>query len=373
MMFSNRLPITIQSTMKAVDASASRGCSRVILILLSAILLTGCQIGYIVKSGYNQMSLLASREPVERSLKRTDLTEEEKRKIRLANEAREFAETHLKLKNTKNYSSFVKLNRPYLTYVVSAAPKWELKAHQWSYPLVGKMPYKGYFSEADAQAEEKVLAATGLDTYLRGVSAYSTLGWFSDPLVSPMLRYKDHHLVNTVIHETVHATLYIKNSADFNERLAVFIGNLGTEMFYFQKEGPDSETVKQIKKENQDERLFSEFITQELRELEEWYKKISSDEKKEEVRMQRIAEIKVNYEKKLKPRLHQPMKGFEQAALNNARLMVYRTYMQDLSDFQKLYDQLGMDMQAFLKACSSLEKSKNPEQDLKKMTALPEN
>lgn len=330
----------------------------------SLLLLSGCQIGYYFSSAYNQMSLLSSRVPTEKALQDPALTEDQKRKILLAGKVREFAEKELHLKTTKNYTTFVKLDRPYVTYVVSAAPKWELKHHLWSYPFVGKMPYKGYFNEAGAKTEEQDLKKQDLDTYMRGVSAYSTLGWFNDPLLSSMLSYTDHDLVNTLIHETVHTTLFIKNSADFNERLAVFLGNKGMELFYQKEEGPDSRTVHQTQIENEDDRLFSQFISKEISDLESWYK--NQSDKNEDLRQKRIKEIQERFQIELAPRMKSDSyKKFPQLSLNNARLLVYKTYMQDLGDFEKLYEQVGRDFSKFIEKCRDLEGSKKPEEDLK--------
>jgi len=332
----------------------------------SVVILSGCQIGYYFSSAYNQMSLLSSRVPMEKALEDPSLNEDQKRKLLLAGKVREFSEKELHLKVTKNYTAFVKLDRPYVTYVVSAAPKWELKHHLWSYPFVGKMPYKGYFNEKGAQEEEQDLKKKDLDTYLRGVSAYSTLGWFNDPLLSSMLNYPDHDLVNTLIHETVHTTLYIKNSADFNERMAVFLGNKGMELFYQQQEGSDSKTVLQTRTENEDDKLFSLFISKEINDLETWYK--SQPEKNEEYRQIRIKEIQERFKTELAPKLKsKSYSRFPDLALNNARLMVYKTYMQDLNDFEVLYEQVGRDFSKFIEKCKSLESSKKPEEDLKKL------
>lgn len=337
------------------------------LVILSSSLL-GCQMGYIVSSGYNQMKLLNARVPIEKALQDPTLSETDKSKLQLAQKARAFAEQDLHLKPTKNYTSFVKLDRPYVTYVVSAAPKWELKHYNWSYPFLGKMPYKGFFNEADAKAEAEELKKEDLDTYVRGVSAYSTLGWFKDPLLSSMLTYKNHDLVNTVIHETVHATLYIKHEADFNERLAVFLGNKGTEMFYLKEEGPDSPTLKEIQKENQDDKIFSAFITKEIKSLEDWYKNLPQAEHSEEKRQARINEIQEHFKTEVLPKMQtQSYAKFPTFQLNNARLLVYKTYMQDLSDFEKLYEKVGKDFSKFIEECKKLEGSKNPAQDLKKM------
>lgn len=326
--------------------------------------------GYLMKSGYGQMQLLSSRVPVEKVLQDPIISEDKKNKLKLAQEARTFGEQTLHLKNTKNYTSYVELGRPYVTYVVSAAAKWELKQHQWSYPFMGKMPYKGYFNESDAVEEEKGLQEEGLDTYMRGVSAYSTLGWFNDPILSSMLRYDDYDLVNTIIHETVHATLYIKSSADFNERLATFLGNKGAEQFYLKKEGPASATLALIKKENEDNKLFSTFISAELRELETWYKELPAAERNEERRIERIAQIQKNFIRYLQPQLQtETYKKFPEYKLNNARLLVYKTYMQDLQDFESLYTLLDQDYARFIEQCKSLESAKDPAVSLKQLLA----
>jgi predicted aminopeptidase len=325
--------------------------------------LSGC---YYVKQGYSQLSLLSSRIPVEEALQDPTLSEEEKRKLRLAQDVRVFAEEKLGLKPTGNYTSFVKLDRPYVTYVVSAAPKWELRHHRWWFPIVGSVPYKGFFSEKDAKEEEADLREEGLDTYLRGVSAFSTLGWFRDPILSSMLRYRDEDLVNTLIHETVHATLYIKSNADFNERLAVFMGNWGTELFYREKEGPASKTVAEQKLENDDEKLFAEFISKELSLLEGWYKDVKESERNEEARQARLKEIQSRFESELRPRMKtKAYESFPKQQLNNARLLIYKTYLQDLSAFEKLAAKLNWDFRRFLDEVKTLEKHPEPEKGLK--------
>lgn len=335
-----------------------------------ACLLTGCQMGYLVKSAYNQMSLMNQRVPIEKALQDPKISESDKAKIRLAQRAREYAEKELHLKATQNYTSFVQLDRPSVTYVVSAAPRWELKHHNFSYPFVGKMPYKGFFNPEDAKNFEQELKAENLDTYRRGVSAYSTLGWFQDPLLSSMLTYSDHDLVNTIIHETVHTTLYIKHEADFNERLAVFLGNKGMELFYLKEEGPDSKTLAKVRAENEDDRIFSKFISEELSQLEAWYKGLPSDAKIEANRQAQFQKIRDDFKNKIAPRMKSDShQKFPQIELNNARLLVYKTYMQDLSDFEKLYQLVGGNFEEFINRCKALESAKDPAAELKKIVA----
>lgn len=335
--------------------------------VLSAGLLSSCQINYIVKSAYNQFSMMSSQVSLDEAQKDPKLTDEQKRKIQLAQKAREFAETELALKPTKNYTKFVLLDRPYVTYVVSAAPKWKLEAYKWHYPIVGSMPYKGFFNEEDAKKEQESLKEENLDTYMRGVSAYSTLGWFKDPLLSSMLQYKDYDLVNTIIHETVHATLYIKHEADFNERMAVFLGNKGAEMFYLKLEGPNSPTLAAVKNENGDDKLFSTWLSVKLKALQAWYENLPKDQQIEEKRQEQFKQLQEDFKKELLPKLQsKTYTKFQDIKLNNARLLVYRTYMQDLGDFEKLYDKVGGDFKKFVEECKSLEKEKDPVEALKK-------
>ncbi|MES2962257.1 MAG: aminopeptidase [Bdellovibrionota bacterium] len=333
-------------------------------------LLSGCQIGYLAKSAYSQANLLRKRIPVEDALKDSRLTDDQKRKLSLAQDARAFAEAELGLSKTKNYTSYVQLDGPYVTYVVSAAPKDELKPHLWKYPLVGAMPYKGFFEPKGAEDEAAALRAEGLDTYVRGVTAYSTLGWFRDPILSSMLAYKDHDLVNTIIHETVHATLFVKSEADFNERLATFIGNKGTDAYYLKREGPQSPTLALMKKDTEDDKVFAEFMKRELKSLEEWYaeKKAKGPKFSDEERLARIKEIQDRFKSEVKPKLSSKdsYSRFETAELNNARLLNYRLYFEDLSQFDKVFVKLGSDFSKMLEFCKSLEKSDDPVAELKK-------
>lgn len=345
---------------------------RFLSLTILTLFITSCQLGYYMKSATNQFSMMADRVSIDEALEKSPLTEAQKNKLRLSQQAREFAFNDLNLKQTKNYDSYIDLKRPYVTWVVNAAYKWELKNYQWSYPIIGDMPYKGYFSEQEALSQAADLEKEGLDTNVRGVSAYSTLGWFKDSVLSSMLRYKDHDLVNTIIHEIVHTTVYIKSNADFNERLAVFIGGKGTEMFYKKLEGPESATVKLIKLENEDDKLFSEFISNQIKNLEAWYKSNSDQNEKirEEVRQAQFEKIKTTFKNEMKAKFKTPSyQKFADQKINNATLGLLRTYMEDLSDFETLYSKCNENMDLFIEKIKTLEKSKDPVNDLKKLNA----
>lgn len=253
-----------------------------------------------------------------------------------------------------------------MTYVVSAAPKNKLEHYDWKYPFLGKMPYKGFFHPEGAQEEAQRLRKKNLDVFVRGVSAYSTLGWFRDPILSSMLAYKDYDLVNTIIHETVHATIYIKGEADFNESLATFIGNKGTEEFYRALEGPDSSTVLAMQNDLEDERLFSDFISREMKDLKTWYERNADTLLTDEVRQARFKRIQARFKEEIRPklRLKDSYKGFETAEINNARLLAYKMYIGDLAQFEAVFQKLDRDFARMMAFCKSLESSRDPKQDL---------
>lgn len=338
-----------------------------IFLTFSLLLLSSCQIGYYFSSAKNQIVMMSSRESIEKTLESKDLKPEQRSKILISQKARLFAFEKLKLKETKNYSTYIDLGRPYVTWVVHAAEKWEMKNYQWSYPIVGKMPYKGFFNEDDAKSEAESMQNKGYDTYVRGVSAYSTLGWLEDSLLSSMLRYKEHDIVNTIIHEITHTTIYIKNNSDFNERLAVFIGAKGTEIFYKELEGENSKTLQIIKDENYDDVLFAQFVTDEISQLDKWYA-AKPDTTNSTAREDRLALIINQFTTQLKPQLKtNSYFKFEKEKMNNARLGLYKTYMENLDDFENLYKKLNNDLLKFIEVIKTLEKSDDPEQDLKKL------
>ncbi|MGE3975592.1 MAG: aminopeptidase [Bdellovibrionales bacterium] len=334
-----------------------------IFFLLTALMtLTSCHLNYLVKSGYHQAKILSRQIPLEEARKLPHLNEEQRRKLDLASEVMQFIVRDLKLQTFNNYSTYSQLDGPYVTYAVSAAEAYRLQPYLWHFPIVGDVPYKGFFEEQDAKVESDMLSTQGYDTYVRGVSAYSTLGWFKDPLLSSMLRYEDSDLVNTLIHETIHANLYIKSSADFNERLATFLGNLGTELFYAQKLGTKNSIMAAI--QQVDNKLFSDFITKELEDLKQWYVSSTPTAALKEARLK---EIQTRFTKNIRPRLKtRAYEGFEKEPLNNAKLLAYSTYMADLSEFQKVYDKMGKDFGKFFEFCKSLASSGNPEEDLKR-------
>jgi len=307
------------------------------ILILATLYLNGCGLGYIIKSGVRQASILNKRVPIDEALKNPKIDSEKKGKLKLALAAKTFAENKLGLKRTKNYTSFVELNHKYVSYIVRAAKSYELEPHLWWFPIIGSVPYKGFPTKEEAKEEASQFDPLKFDTYVRGVTAYSTLGWFDDPVLSSMLVYEDIDLVNLIIHETVHATVYIKNNSDFNERLATFIGNLGTKLFYTQLEGSESSHLLSIDNDISDDKVFSQFISQELKDLKSWYKENSQIMNKE-LKKQRIKKINENFNNNVVLKLKtKNYSYFSKLELNNARLLSFSTYLGDLDIFDQVY------------------------------------
>lgn len=340
-------------------------------VLLSIPFIAGCQIPYIAHTAYNQAKLFSRRVPVQKVIEDPKTEDATKSKLKLVLEARAFAGNKLGLDSTENYSKFVQLDGPYVTYIVHAAPKFELESYQWWFPIVGKVPYKGYFNKEMARDAAKGFDPGQYDTFVRGVTAFSTLGWFSDPLYSSMIAYSEHDLVNTVIHETVHATIYFKNKGHLNERMATFLGDYGTELFYQEKEGADSPTIRKIRAEQEDQKLFSQFLSKEMKDLRSWYASLKGQRPIDE-RTKRLDEIQKRFVTELKTKMKtEQFASFAREPLNNARLLAAGTYYEDLTDFERLRAKLGPDFKALVAYLKNLSKSSDPERELRAFVSGP--
>lgn len=340
-------------------------------VILMTLSITGCQIPYLLNSAYHQGKILSKRKPIDKVLAADSVEPLVRENLLLVNEVKEFAQKRMGWKSLKNYSSYVELGRPYVSYIVTASPKNKLTPYLWWFPIVGHVPYKGYFNLESAQKEAARLSKKDLDTYLRGVSAYSTLGWFRDPILSSMAHIQSHNFVNVLFHELTHANLYLKSSVDFNERVATFLGDLATEQFYIEREGSESPAVKVLRDEHHDTLLYSQFIAREIKALQTWYD--SNPAPKESERQEMFEAIKVRFINEVLPIMKTKIYSyFAQAKINNAFLQQNSIYYGDMDQYYKLHLSLGGDLRTTFEFLKSLEKSKDPEKQLQsKFEELP--
>ncbi len=207
----------------------------VLLALLgaAALFLAVTPIGrYLVRGAVAEGRILWRRQPIERMVADPSTDALTRDKLRLVLEARRFAVDSLGLPAKDAFTQFSKLDHDTLVLVLSGAYRDQLRPVTWWFPIVGRVPYRGYFDFAEAQQAEKALAAEGYDTYLRPSPAFSTLGFFNDPLLSTTLGEDSLDIVNTVIHELTHNRFYAKGQAVFNESFASFVGARGAERFF---------------------------------------------------------------------------------------------------------------------------------------------
>jgi predicted aminopeptidase len=317
---------------------------------------SGCSPVYLAKAGWAEMKILRGRRPFDEVINDTRTDGETRRKLLLARQARAFAIHMLRLEAGDSYTSFTQLETDTLAWVLSAAHRDRFESKTWWFPIVGRMPYKGYFSEDGARKAQDELEREGLDTYLRTTSAFSTLGWFADPLVSSLLRYDDVNLVETILHELSHNHLFVKGNVRFNESFATFVGRTGAIRFFCGPEEVPQDVPKcQMARERwADYQGFSRFLDEFIGELEAVYgapdmaveDKIAAREELFRSYQSRFQVAEGMDPSPISPAGSNLVQSFLGRPLNNAILLARMRYFHRLSDFQALLDQHDGDLKA---------------------------
>jgi predicted aminopeptidase len=321
--------------------------------ILLLVLLCGCSTAaYITRLGFGQAKVLLFSRSNEEVFKDTSISQETKDRIKFVLEVKQYAEERIGLGKTGNYSRYFKVDKLGLLHVISACPKDSLSPYQWTFPIVGRMSYKGFFGLREAQEERDKLERAGFDTCLRGALAYSTLGWFKDPIFSSMLDRKRAIIAQIVIHELTHTTLFIEDHLDFNEQMATFVGDQGSIDFFSERYGKDSPDYLSARNIMDDDLMFGKFIDDICSDLGRLYSRDLSREKKLELRERVFLEAKERF-RELQVKLKTPLYlVFQDEELNNAVLLSYWQYIGELELFKGLYKSLGEDLRktiAFLK------------------------
>jgi predicted aminopeptidase len=297
-------------------------------------------------------------------------SEEDRRFAMQVMDIRRFAMEELGLRQSKNYTRYVQLDRNYLAAVVSACAKDSFTRHEWWFPIVGKVPYKGFFNIEDARKEREKLEKKDLDVWIRGVDAFSTLGWFQDPLYSFMKDYPLRDLADLIIHELLHATVFLTNHAQFNEELAEFVGSEGARLYMESIAGnavggvasttDDAETDAIARRA--DQAAYLAFIRGLIAELDTVYKNATlSREEKLEQKDLIIAQAKIRFEATYDSVfMTQNYRGFIDLPINNAYLELYILYYEGNTYFKDLYEKSGSNLRAFIVAAKTLKGKEDP-------------
>lgn len=318
--------------------------------LVCTVCLSACSPLYVLRAGYEEARILWHRQPIRALLQddeRIDAATREK--LRLVLRVREFAGRELGFRVGESYASISRLPTPPTIFVVSAAPRTRLEPYTWWFPIVGRVAYKGFFNADAAAAEAWGLQAAGFDTATRTAAAFSTLGWFADPLLPHLLEYDAPTLANVVLHELFHNTFYSAGETAFNESLANFAGHRGAIAYFTREHGAAHEHARAANDAWQAELAAAEFFAQVRSRLDTLYTAALSDAEKLERRGTVFAHIRAEFESPTGTAIA----DFRTGAINNAVVLQYLTYLTDLHVFERAYRQNGRNLRRTLDAIRS--------------------
>jgi predicted aminopeptidase len=285
--------------------------------------------------------------------------------LTLVGNIKAFGQNELGLAEGKNFSTYVALDRNWVALIVHAAPEFSLEPHQWNYPVVGKLPYKGFFKQEDAAREAEKLKSRGLDTIVRPVEAFSTLGFFKDPLYSFMRGYDEGDLANLILHEETHATLFLKKYAAFNEEFASFVGDMGALKYLESVHGGEASEESKLKTlvKTQDAAAFNAAVKELAERLRPVYasEEIPPDQKrgqKEKIIRDFQQEFAQNYAARFQTDNY---KAFSERPVNNAYISLFLLYGEHQNRFEKIYASYNGDLRAFIADVARVtKKAKDP-------------
>ena len=334
-------------------------------ILLNFLFLQNC-IPYIYHVSTEQARIILNRVEISKVVELNQESELMNSKLKLIQSVREFAIKEIFLNPKGGYKYYTKLDRNEVGWNVSASYPLKFESYTWWFPFAGTVPYKGYFDLEKAKEEENKLIEKGLDTRLRITAGYSTLGWFSDPVLSPQLRMTEDELVSLVIHELTHATVYFPGDSNFNESYASFVEEIGTEKFYraFNTDKAEEVLLKRKKTKSQSDFIISQ-VKLTANKLKELYDLDTiSDEEKLIQKKNIIEEYRSNILKNSAQFSKFDPEKFKTVKINNENFIGILRYHSGSKFFQDTFDRMGGDFQKFhtevekLKSLSSEERAK---------------
>lgn len=323
---------------------------RIVLLALLSSVLTGC---YYARAVGGQVSLLAERRPIAAVRADPATPADVAHRLALVERAREFAVAALALPDSGSFTSYAELRRPYPVWLVVATPEFSFVPQRWCFVFAGCFSYRGYYDESVAQRYAHSLAERGLDVAVFGVPAYSTLGWFDDPVLSSMLRGDDVTLVETIFHELAHERLHIAGDTEFNEAYATLVGEEGVRRWLAAR-GEDATLAAWLRDRERGERVLR-LIREARLELARLYASDASAAEKRAAKAEIIATLRSQYEM-----LKTELDGYDAydrwfaGRLNNAHFVAVAIYWERLPAFRALLGRCQGDMAAFHAAVERL-------------------
>lgn len=311
--------------------------SQLVIIFFSIFFLSSCSKSiYILKASIKESQILLAREPINLVIIDPKTPEAEREKLQLVLDARQYA-IKIGLTPKRAFTKYSKVDGDVLVWVFMAAKADSFELEQWWFPIVGYVPYKGYFDKEDAIKVAKEYKARGFEVAVRGSEAFSTLGWFDDPVLSTTLKNEALRIANTVLHESTHSTVWIPNSVDFNESLANFVGHRSAIDFFDQNPKLKNQAISEYQREIE----VGQALVKLYENLEKLYKSSLTHSEK----MAERIKIFENDLKSIKQK-YPELKILKE--INNAEIMQLKVYLTGLDLFEKLFIKSGQDWAVFI-------------------------
>ncbi|OOG86332.1 aminopeptidase [Pseudomonas sp. A25(2017)] len=337
--------------------SSHRLLDRVFQILfpgLLLLLLNGCtSAGYYSQLVGGQLRLLQAREPIDQVIADPARDAQLKAHLTQAREARAFASAHLHLPDNQSYRLYADIGRPFVVWNVFATPEFSLAPLNHCFPIAGCVAYRGYYSQGAARGEAALQRLQGMDVSIGGVEAYSTLGWFNDPILSSMMHWGDERLATLIFHELAHQRFYVKDDTEFNESFATFVEQEGSRQWRASR-GLAPDNGKQVRQRDQ----FIQLILDTRQRLEKLYAHPLPTDQMRQRKTQAFERLRTDYEQ-LRDTQWAGDKRYDAwvyAPLNNARLLPFGLYDQWVPAFAALFKREGGDWIGFYAAVEKLGK-----------------
>lgn len=318
---------------------------------------SGC---YYMHAAAGQWEVLRKSEPIDEVIDQDETSAKLAERLRLVQVARRFSIDELGLPDNKSYQSYADIERDFVVWNVFAAPEFSLQPRQWCFPVAGCVSYRGYFKKEAAYREAERLAEDGYDVAVGGVSAYSTLGNFDDPLLSSMLRWDDIQLVGTLFHELAHQVLYVKGDTGFNESFATAVEEFGLERWLKANGRPEDIDIYWQRRELREELMSLVAVARD--DLRAHYAAAVDANNKRQRKAARLEQLRADATALLQ-QAGRTDTAWLSGELNNARLASMTLYEGWLPAFRTLLAVCEQDIQCFYSRATELSKLDKAERD----------
>ncbi len=313
---------------------------------------------YYLQSLNGHVNLFLKRQPISGILASQNTDKLLRDKLEMVLEIRRFASEHLGLPDNGSYSDYADLGRNFVVWNVFAAPELSLQAKQWCFLFVGCLNYRGYYSEVAANRYAQTLEAQGHDVFVSGVTAYSTLGWFNDPVLNTMLNRDNNYLASVIFHELSHQKLYLKNDTAFNEAFAEMVAQTGVQ-YWLDLHGTAASRQKFLDKRS-DETSFVNLILKYKEKLEMTYNSEMFIDEKRANKKSLLNQLAEEYENQYETGGNTGRYvTWLSSGLNNAKLTSVITYQDYVSGFLTIFNHEHGNYQKFYESVEKLSKCDN--------------